>query len=145
MSPLPFPHLTTPILILLLFAGTVTYTVVSHLITNIHSRLEAKRKGCAPPPPGSYSGPLNIWTIKEFFEESRKGRIIEYHETAHRKYGNTFHMDALGEPAVFTIEPENIKAILSTQFADYDLGAARRYNFVMLFGNGIFSSDGDNW
>lgn len=43
-----------------------------------------------------------------------------------------------------TIDPENIKAILATQFKDFSLGD--RYDmFYQLLGNGIFTLSGEGW
>ncbi|KAF2235067.1 cytochrome P450 [Viridothelium virens] len=42
-------------------------------------------------------------------------------------------------------EPENIKAILSTQFNDFELGPKRYRDFSPFLGNGIFTIDGPAW
>lgn len=44
-----------------------------------------------------------------------------------------------------TIEPENVKAVLASQFEDFELGPVRRANFFPLLGNGIFTADGEAW
>ena len=51
----------------------------------------------------------------------------------------------MGANAIFTIEPENIKTILSLNFKDYSLGARRKSAFVPLLGHGIITTDGDAW
>lgn len=43
----------------------------------------------------------------------------------------------LGQEIYFTSDPENIKAMLATQFNDYDLGTARRNNMLPTLGDGI--------
>lgn len=57
----------------------------------------------------------------------------------------TGYFRVFGEGGFFTIEPQNIKAILATQFKDFGLGDRRNGNFAPLLGRGIFSSDGDEW
>jgi cytochrome P450 len=47
-------------------------------------------------------------------------------------------------PAIATIEPENVKTILSLKFKDYSLGV-RRKAFSPLLGQGIFNADGHTW
>jgi len=47
--------------------------------------------------------------------------------------------------SIFTVEPENVKAILATQFEDFELGHVRRGNFFPMLGNGIFTADGQDW
>lgn len=54
------------------------------------------------------------------------GRLV----ATHRAY-------LLGQEIYFTSDPENIKAMLATQFNDYDLGEARRYNMMPTLGDGI--------
>ncbi|KAI5303242.1 Glycoside hydrolase, 38 vacuolar alpha mannosidase [Ascosphaera pollenicola] len=46
---------------------------------------------------------------------------------------------------ISTSDPENVKAILATQFSDYGRGAHFHDAFETLFGEGIFSVDGQAW
>lgn len=50
----------------------------------------------------------------------------------------------MGQDFICTIDPENIKAILSTNFADFGLGG-RSESLSPLLGRGIFVSDGPKW
>lgn len=60
-------------------------------------------------------------------------------------YGITFEAKMPGRRALFTVEPENIQAMLAHKFDDFDLGENRLTAFHPLLGNGIFSSDGERW
>jgi cytochrome P450 len=51
----------------------------------------------------------------------------------------------VGERVILTAEPENIKAILATQFKDYGKGEAFRKDWHAFLGNGIFTTDGQLW
>ncbi|MBE3044304.1 cytochrome P450 [Candidatus Bathyarchaeota archaeon] len=53
--------------------------------------------------------------------------------------------DAMGKTIIMTAEPENIKAILSTQFADYGKGPRFLGLTRGMLGESIFSTDGDLW
>ena len=44
-----------------------------------------------------------------------------------------------------TADPENIKAILTTQFADYGKGKRFHDEWEPFLGDGIFTTDGDQW
>ena len=44
-----------------------------------------------------------------------------------------------------TIEPENVKTILSTKFNDFSLGSRRADIFIPVLGHGIFDTDGAAW
>ncbi|KAF1937855.1 cytochrome P450 [Clathrospora elynae] len=51
----------------------------------------------------------------------------------------------IGDRVVLTAEPENIKAILATQFKDYGKGEEFRKDWHTFLGNGIFTTDGQLW
>jgi cytochrome P450 len=44
-----------------------------------------------------------------------------------------------------TIEPENVKTVLSTKFEDFCLGNRRAKTLIPVFGHGIFDTDGPAW
>ncbi|KAJ4617884.1 hypothetical protein HRR86_005021 [Exophiala dermatitidis] len=46
---------------------------------------------------------------------------------------------------VFTSDPENIKAILATQFHDFGKGEAFHEEWKPFLGDGIFTTDGQQW
>ena len=56
----------------------------------------------------------------------------------------TYAFTLLGTPIVCTIEPENVKALLATQFNDFCLGD-RHNQFHSFMGDGIFTLDGKGW
>lgn len=56
----------------------------------------------------------------------------------------TWSSTAMGRVFVNTIDPENIKAILATNFNDFGLGH-RLHTFGPLLGSGIFTTDGTHW
>jgi cytochrome P450 len=51
----------------------------------------------------------------------------------------------LGRRIVFTADPENIKAILATQFGDYGKGEPFHREWKDFLGDSIFTTDGDLW
>ncbi|KAK0217130.1 cytochrome P450 [Armillaria fumosa] len=61
------------------------------------------------------------------------------------QYGNTFSFGTLSTKWVFTSEPEHIKAILATQFRDFEKGSFVFNAMKALFGVGVFSTDGEMW
>jgi cytochrome P450 len=46
---------------------------------------------------------------------------------------------------IFTADPENIKAILTTQFEDYGKGEPFHRDFKAFLGDSIFVTDGEQW
>lgn len=57
----------------------------------------------------------------------------------------TTEMRALGRRAVFTADPENIKAILATQFQDFGKGEIFHREWRDFLGDSIFVTDGQMW
>ena len=51
----------------------------------------------------------------------------------------------MGRRLVFTVDPENIKAILATQFTDYGKGKPFHEEWKDFLGDSIFTTDLDQW
>ncbi|KAL4777370.1 cytochrome P450 [Aspergillus nidulans var. acristatus] len=66
------------------------------------------------------------------------------HHEITRANGPTMSAVLLGKCYVSTSDPENIKAVLATKLADFDLGE-RNAAFTPLLGTGIFTQDGREW
>lgn len=58
---------------------------------------------------------------------------------------NTFYVSVLRQPLIFTIEPENLKTILSLNFKSYGVEEERKKSVGLLLGDGIFMTDGAAW
>ncbi|KAL2022693.1 hypothetical protein VTK56DRAFT_4774 [Thermocarpiscus australiensis] len=59
--------------------------------------------------------------------------------------GGTAEVRLAGRRIVFTIDPENIKAILATQFGDYGKGEPFHREWRNFLGDSIFTTDGRQW
>ncbi|KAK2018652.1 cytochrome P450 [Colletotrichum eremochloae] len=57
----------------------------------------------------------------------------------------TFEVSLLGDRTLFTSDPENVCAMLATQFAEFGKGPRFRKDRFDLMGNSIFNLDGDAW
>ncbi|OHF03813.1 cytochrome P450 [Colletotrichum orchidophilum] len=57
----------------------------------------------------------------------------------------TFEVSLMGSRTIFTADPENIRAMLATQFNDFGKGQRFRTDWFELMGNSIFNIDGDAW
>ncbi|KAK3328887.1 cytochrome P450 [Apodospora peruviana] len=51
----------------------------------------------------------------------------------------------VGRRIVFTVDPDNIKALLATQFGDYGKGAPFHREWKDFLGDSIFTTDGELW
>ncbi|TFK72864.1 cytochrome P450 monooxygenase pc-3 [Pluteus cervinus] len=60
-------------------------------------------------------------------------------------YGGIFSLKIVLHDLIFTMEPAYIKAILATQFENFQKGPMFIKNFRPVLGNGIFNADSDMW
>jgi cytochrome P450 len=87
---------------------------------------------------------LGLDTIPKSILAHRKHKILERSCECFAVYGNTFTVKELHKSAIVTIEPENIKTVLSLNFGHYGI-SHRLEAFRPLLGEGIFDTDGDHW
>ncbi|KAA6410688.1 MAG: cytochrome P450 alkane hydroxylase [Lasallia pustulata] len=99
---------------------------------------------CQPPRPLPGSGLIGYRVIKELWTSHRAANSLEKHTAHHRSLGDTWELSFFHVDLIMTISPENIKALLSTQFADFGL-SHRLPVFAPLLTGGIFVSDGPAW
>ena len=57
----------------------------------------------------------------------------------------TVEANLTGIPIVFTSDPENIKALLATQFSDFGKGEPFHREWEPFLGDSIFATDGHQW
>ncbi|KND87602.1 Cytochrome P450 [Tolypocladium ophioglossoides CBS 100239] len=76
---------------------------------------------------------------------ARRNRLLYYIQDWFGAVGSTFGVDLLGDYLIFTDEPQNVHAMLATQFADFEIGARRRENAADLLGIGIIVAGGPSW
>ncbi|KAH8701058.1 putative cytochrome P450 alkane hydroxylase [Talaromyces proteolyticus] len=135
---IPYSHLAAG-----LFVTWVLYSLLRSVFTKIQTRRKARALGCLPAK--DISKPFfGIGTYLELAKAAKEKRALEAARESFAVGGHTFQRTILGLKALNTLEPENIKAILATQFSDFDLGARHRLFFPLL-GNGIFTLDGAGW
>lgn len=130
----------------------------------------AHQHGCELPPELPKRWPLGIDRIKELWTSNSEGRLLAFLCSIAIEYepGNSLFQYLLFGPRAFhVLRPENVEAILSTNFkgapqqynsnimrsisikfrlccADYGFGV-RPDIFAPLLGNGIFTQEGPSW
>ncbi|GME48853.1 cytochrome P450 [Neofusicoccum parvum] len=101
-------------------------------------------RGCAPSKRLRYAWPLGLDLIVDAFRAAASGRILALFDRLVSRTGTTFEQRLLGISGIDTIDPENIEAVLSSQFKEFGFGV-RRPTFFPLLGDGIFTQDGSAW
>lgn len=79
---------------------------------------------------------LRSWKAKVFLELTRARFYIA---------GFTYSAKIAGNRTIFTVEPENIKAIFADRFEDFDVGWVRLRAFAPTIGEVLITSDGARW
>lgn len=138
------PSLFRPSVLFVLFAALGTLACVSVRRYWIRRRMAACY-GCQPVAKSLNREPfLGLDTIPSLLRAISQHTLLERICSYFRVYGNTFRLKELQRRAILTIEPDNIKTVLSLKFEDY--GVSYRLNaFRPLLGEGIFDTDGDHW
>lgn len=121
------------------------YVLLRHLVAYISLSRSYKINGCERPPRHLIYDPIfgidfTMGNIKAF----RESRFLERQRARYNETGTTHYTFVNGRQAIHTIDPENIKAILATNFKDYTI-AHRKTIMGPLLGRGIFVSDGEDW
>lgn len=139
-------HTTFALSLWALFAFLL-YKFASYVSTELRHRNNARRLGCKTPHVMRGRDPIGIDNIRLLLKSDKECRLPNYVQERTDKICEkegrqitTFYQNVLGSPAIFTIEPENIKTVLATKFKDFGLGESRNNNFFPLLGFGIVSS-----
>ncbi|KAK6897691.1 Cytochrome P450 52A6 [Candida tropicalis] len=125
----------------------ITLAALVFLISsNIKNYVKAKKLKCRDPPYFKGAGWTGISPLIEIIKVKGDGRLADFADKTFDDYPNhTFYMSIIGAlKIVLTVDPENIKAVLATQFTDFSLGT-RHAHFYSLLGDGIFTLDGEGW
>lgn len=127
------------------FGLLTLYFVFSRLWTWYSGYQFAKAHGCKPAKKLPQSERIvGYQFFKEQKENGAKQQLLNAGVKRFRAVGNTFSLVISGRWAITTIEPENIKAVLATNFNDFGLGG-RMEALGPFLGTGIFTADGAHW
>ncbi|KAF9074679.1 cytochrome P450 monooxygenase pc-3 [Rhodocollybia butyracea] len=106
-----------------------------------HARRAAELGAVRPPIVKESSSSILSAIITSF----REGYIGDCFFEWHKQYGHIYRLRIYGEERMMTVEPEHIKAILATQFENFEKGPVVFHQFYSFLGLGVFNSDGDRW
>lgn len=124
----------------------IAYRISVRLQKNKTHRQFIEKHGCeaAITLPTSY--PFGIGTFLEELKYIKAHTLLSsYQQRFQQLECTTFGASIIGLPFFFTIEPENIKSILATDFKSYSVGKERKKALRPILGDGIFTTDGSAW
>ncbi|KAF8890381.1 cytochrome P450 [Infundibulicybe gibba] len=110
----------------------------------VNHRAAARLGAVLPPRVGDWT-PGGIGSLLAATRAFKTGYPADGAENRFKTIGHTFNLRVFFEDRMFTAEPEYIKAILATQFENFEKGEEVRTLFYPLLGTGVFAADGDMW
>lgn len=108
-----------------------------------------REHGCQPvknyPHKGILGKVFGYDTMSENFRAAKAGNFLETARLRNFNGRKTMRTRVFRRDFILTMEPENIKTVLSTKFNDWGMGSLRASTLEPVFGNGIFTKDGESW
>ncbi|KAF3768116.1 cytochrome P450 [Cryphonectria parasitica EP155] len=124
----------------------LVFLLLDYIITSRRVAAKAEEWGCKEPPEQRNRLPLGIDKVMDSMAADEKKLFPEYMVGQADKMGvYTWSYRLFGTKIISTHDPQNIQAILATQFGTFDLGEQRRATFWPMLGNGIFTQSGADW
>jgi cytochrome P450 len=135
----------TTLFAFLVAAGCIAAVASSRISLYLRRRKVKQEYGCKP----AAKFPVKdfVFGTDQFrnrMKAVKEHRLLEFANGNFRRVGNTWTSRFMGQEAVMTIEPQNVKTVLSLKFEDYGLGL-REETLGRLLGKGIFTTDGEPW
>ncbi|CAI5757417.1 unnamed protein product [Candida verbasci] len=124
---------------IILFATYIIYVTIKKVQIYRFKRANGCKEGFHFKP--SYFG---IPYIRNIIKAKNSGRFNHFVKEHYSWLPKNYYSHIAGSISFATCDPENIKAILSTQFDNFGVGL-RYEQLKPLFGLGIFTADGDVW
>ncbi|KAL8403706.1 hypothetical protein RB594_008816 [Gaeumannomyces avenae] len=134
-------HVSAKGIMVWLVGSFIAYLTVNRVIEEIKIR----RLGSHGPPMHS-NLPFGIDMIYRTVKAAMAHKNVEiWMSHFNRAGGWTVEGRMLTRRIVLTADPENIKALLATQFSDYGKGEPFHREWEPFLGDSIFATDGDKW
>ena len=126
---------------------TLLYLIYFQLTTGESRRRLIKEHGCMPVKKYPVWDPIfGIDLLRNNLRALKEHRLLHTTFERFKEMGqSTFGVIVMGQRAIITLEPENLKAIQSLNFKHWGLGHRRKSAFIPLLGEGIFTTDGAAW
>ncbi|KAL8726269.1 MAG: hypothetical protein Q9166_006815 [cf. Caloplaca sp. 2 TL-2023] len=112
----------------------------------IHNQRFIRHHACKPPKAMPCKYPFGIDLVMDELKYIKEHTALEKYQARFRDLDcTTFLAKELHLHILFTMESENIKSILATDFKSYSVGEERKKGLRPILGEGIFTTDGAEW
>lgn len=88
---------------------------------------------------------LGLDFTHEIGKQIAESRRLESLKKLYDKYGSTYSVRLFGQRTIYTIDPENLRAVFAINFRDYGLQPFRLPASMPAIGRNIFTTDGPYW
>ncbi|KAL8645771.1 MAG: hypothetical protein Q9226_007150 [Calogaya cf. arnoldii] len=131
---------------LVLLSLVVVYRLYIVLKKRKHNQHFISKHGCEPTKVHPSKYPFGIDLIRDELKWLKEHTLLEHCQVPYRLLDcTTFSATQLHLQFLVTIDPENIKSILATDFKSYSVGEQRKQALRPFLGDGIFTTDGADW
>ncbi|TVY33550.1 Cytochrome P450 [Lachnellula subtilissima] len=138
----------SPVLLLIFLLAAVLFKLLSNAFRKRKFSAEASARGCASLPILPRKGFLGLGRLSEISKANKEGRSPQWFIEKFDEIGedvHTFKASALDYELIVTRDPENAKAMFSTQSKNFEISPHRRDIWSPLLGDGIFTAQGEQW
>jgi hypothetical protein len=102
--------------------------------------------GCQPPKYSGYDRLLGLDALYKIYKASKENRLLEYTLERSSLFGGTHAYRELNRSVFVTSHPANFKAVLMSQFNDFEIGSDRtKYLSPVVGVHSLFTTDGASW
>lgn len=74
-----------------------------------------------------------------------KNRFLIEHQQRYDTYGHTFEALNFGSRAIYSVHPDNLRAVFSKNASDWGIQPLRLHNMQPFCGTGFITTDGPAW
>lgn len=109
-------------------------------------RLAAQKHGCQSATRYKHKDP--VFGLDIFLRSGdaiTKNQFLVEHQRRYDTYGHTFEALNFGSRAIYSVHPENIRAVFSKNAADWGIQPLRLRHMSPFCGTGFITTDGPDW
>jgi cytochrome P450 len=109
-------------------------------------RLKAQQHGCQPATRYKHKDPIfGLDIFLRTGDAITKNRFLNEHQDRYDAYGHTFEALNFGSRAMYSIHPDNLRAVFSNNASKWGVQPLRLHNMKPFCGVGFITTDGTTW
>ena len=109
-------------------------------------RLQAQQHGCQPPPRYEHKDPIfGLDIFMRTGDALNNNKFLVEHQRRYDTYGHTFEALNFGSRSLYSVHPDNVKAVFSKNAAEWGIQPLRLGSMSPFCGVGFITTDGADW